>query len=186
METFNMSRYIIFVQHFLDRLSSGGIALSVSEVNKKENVWCFWPSNVEKIRDKIKLGVSVESHVRKPQDLKNFKNIFHGSNYLLTTSVNNSIINISLNEDCSVQQQLEAVFHACVIDYAKTRSKSDDWGIQQIIDEVNSSNCSLDLIKLTRKFTIDTFPNMAYKTQQAGWNIEYILFTPGEWRSVWC
>lgn len=191
IETFNMSRFIIFAEHFLN---TEGEMLSVKEVNERENIWCFWISKVDVTRRGIPMGVSLEKHIKSTNDFEDLKSIYHDSNYILTfNAFKHPSVNVSLHENCTTNQQLEAAFQAIVIYYALVTLKTKDKRLRQIADsfkpcDKNSAfndSINLELLKLTRQYTKDVFPTLLTRAEKAGFNLNYVLIPSGEWRSNW-
>jgi hypothetical protein len=181
METFNMSRFAIFIENYLNK---NGEIPSVKNVNLQENVWFFRSDRFDECNNTIPTGVSLQTHIKSSHQLMSLIELYKDAKYILTFDSTRKIpINISLNVNFNPLTLLEAVFQASVILFARRTFKTSDHKLQQIIEVLGSETTDwTELLKLSRKYTIDSFEDLSTKATIKGWDLNRVLITPQDWR----
>ncbi len=181
METFNMSRFAIFIENYLNKK---GEVPSVKNVNLKENVWFFTSDRFDECNNTIPIGVSLQTHIKSSHQLMSLIELYKDAKYILTFDSTRKIpINISLNVNFNPSTLLEAVFQASVILFARRTFNTSDHKLQQIIEVLGSETTDwTELLKLSRKYTIDSFEDLSTKATIKGWDLNRVLITPKDWR----
>jgi hypothetical protein len=181
METFNMSRFAIFIENYL---SKNGEIPSVKNVNLQENVWFLRSDRFDECNNTIPIGVSLQTHIKSSTQLMSLIELYKDAKYILTFDSTRKIpINISLNVNFNSLTLLEAVFQASVILFARRTFKTSDHKLQQIIEVLGSETTDwIELLKLSRKYTIDSFEDLSTKATIKGWDLNRVLITPQDWR----
>ncbi|XP_076367237.1 RUS family member 1 isoform X1 [Tachypleus tridentatus] len=189
METFNVARYQIIVSHYLKT----GLLLSVPRANSCESVWLqVWPEKV-----KIFLGSSLKDAVLSPQELILLKKIYQTASYLLTLKegrYGKVEIHIFLHELSNNQDQLEALFQACVLQWLLLNVNNlvceNVSGIHDLAYLQNQLKQGLkknleQTLKLSRDFTKLHFGRFISGLVGIGWITQRIQLGTDEWRFVW-
>ncbi len=181
METFNMSRFAIFIENYL---SKNREIPSVKNVNLQENVWFLRSDRFDECNNTIPIGVSLQTHIKSSTQLMSLIELYKDAKYILTFDSTRKIpINISLNVNFNSLTLLEAVFQASVILFARRTFKTSDHKLQQIIEVLGSETTDwIELLKLSRKYTIDSFEDLSTKATIKGWDLNRVLITPQDWR----
>ncbi|KAK8757301.1 hypothetical protein V5799_005066 [Amblyomma americanum] len=192
METFNRSRYSVVVRHFLQK--GGGIA-PVGWVNARESVWiqCGKPFV------SINLGVPLSAIAPTSQELLcRMDNIPGGKKttpaYLLAVMRDSSRhydINIVLSSESTAKDQLEAMFHAFLLEAILLKLKVDadhPWATDISNVENAAEDLSSDdhrLVHSSRAMVNRCFPLLWKALEESEWKTDHVLFGATEWRVTW-
>ncbi|XP_037566097.1 RUS family member 1 isoform X2 [Dermacentor silvarum] len=193
METFNRSRYAIVVRHFLEM--AGDIA-PVAWVNAHESVWiqCGKPFV------SINLGVPLSSIAPTSKELQCRIQDAVGDQkaepaYLLAVVRDSSRhynINIVLSSESTVKDQMEAMFHAFLLEaiLLKLRVGVDHpWAVDIADVENTAEDLSSDdhrLFRSSRAMVNKCFPLLWKALEGSEWQTDRALFGATEWRVTWC
>lgn len=193
METFNRSRYAIVVRRFLE--TAGDIA-PVAWVNARESVWiqCGKPFV------SINLGVPLSSIAQTNKELQRRIQDAAGDRkaeptYLLAVVRDSSRhynINVVLSSESTVKDQMEAMFHAFVLEaiLLKLRVDTDHLWAADIADVENTAeDLSSDdhrLFQSSRALVNKCFPLLWKALEGSEWETKRALFGATEWRVTWC
>ncbi|KAH6933059.1 hypothetical protein HPB50_011735 [Hyalomma asiaticum] len=193
METFNRSRYAIVVKRFLE--TAGDIA-PVAWVNACESVWiqCGKPFV------SINLGVPLSSVAPTSKELQRRVEDAAGDQkaapaYLLAVVRDSSRhynINIVLSSESTVKDQMEAMFHAFLLEaiLLKLRVNADHPWAGDIADVENTAeDLSSDdhrLFRSSRAMVNKCFPLLWKALEGSEWETGRALFGATEWRVTWC
>lgn len=193
METFNRSRYAIVVKRFLE--TAGDIA-PVAWVNACESVWiqCGKPFV------SINLGVPLSSVAPTSKELQRRVEGAAGGQkaapaYLLAVVRDSSRhynINIVLSSESTVRDQMEAMFHAFLLEaiLLKLRVDEDHPWAGDIADVENTAeDLSSDdhrLFQSSRAMVNKCFPLLWKALEGSKWETGRALFGATEWRVTWC
>lgn len=194
METFNQSRYGILVRHFLEK--AGDIA-PVDWVNARESVWiqCGRPFV------SIHLGVPLSSVALTSTELRSRTEHFPGAekspgkSYLLRVVRDSSRhydINIVLSSESSVRDQMEAMFHAFLLETVLLKTLKVGLDHPWVADISNVENAAEDLssgdhrlLLCSRALVNRYFPLLLKSLEVSEWRTDYVLFGASDWRVVW-
>lgn len=178
IEVFNLTRFAILVEHFLD----SGEVLNAKEVNKKENVWIFWKTRVDVYDSLIQLGIPLEDHVDTCSTIKNLKEIYSDSEYILTLNEKKKVpVNISLYESSTATTLLEAAFHGIVALYASKCKRLGKKQFKQIIPDIDEDD-DLSFLRETRFYSKKMYPIFISEAISKGWDDKRILIASQGWR----
>uniref|UniRef100_A0A131XGY7 Uncharacterized protein n=1 Tax=Hyalomma excavatum TaxID=257692 RepID=A0A131XGY7_9ACAR len=193
METFNRSRYAIVVKRFLE--TAGDVA-PVAWVNACESVWiqCGKPFV------SINLGVPLSSVAPTSKELQRRVEGAAGGQkaapaYLLAVVRDSSRhynINIVLSSESTVRDQMEAMFHAFLLEaiLLKLRVDEDHPWAGDIADVENTAeDLSSDdhrLFQSSRAMVNKCFPLLWKALEGSKWETGRALFGATEWRVTWC
>lgn len=194
METFNQSRYGILVRNFLEK--AGDIA-PVDWVNARESVWiqCGRPFV------SIHLGVPLSSVALTSTELRSRTEHFPGAekspgkSYLLRVVRDSSRhydINIVLSSESSVRDQMEAMFHAFLLETVLLKTLKVGLDHPWVADISNVENAAEDLssgdhrlLLCSRALVNRYFPLLLKSLEGSEWRTDYVLFGASDWRVVW-
>ncbi|XP_053375409.1 RUS family member 1-like [Mercenaria mercenaria] len=173
METINQARlYILLAEYF-----KMGTILSPVVVNKREPV--LWRT---RRKFDIYLGTSMKSLCESKEDIAEFLDIYKTSRYFLWIGPNRDCINIALQQTASVLDQLEACYHAELINFLQENQTSQGLPIplQHLGKEVNEGG--LSLLRSSREYVLKTFPQFLEDVHQGRWKTDICLLGADEWR----
>lgn len=193
METFNRSRYAIVVKSFLE--TAGDIA-PVAWVNACESVWiqCGKPFV------SINLGVPLSSVAPTSKELqRRVEGAACGQKaapaYLLAVVRDSSRhynINIVLSSESTVRDQMEAMFHAFLLEAILLKLRVDEghpWAGDIADVENTAEDLSSDdhrLFQSSRAMVNKCFPLLWKALEGSEWETGRALFGATEWRVTWC
>lgn len=193
METFNRSRYAIVVKSFLE--TAGDIA-PVAWVNACESVWiqCGKPFV------SINLGVPLSSVAPTSKELQRRVEGAAGGQkaapaYLLAVVRDSSRhynINIVLSSESTVRDQMEAMFHAFLLEAILLKLRVDEghpWAGDIADVENTAEDLSSDdhrLFQSSRAMVNKCFPLLWKALEGSEWETGRALFGATEWRVTWC
>lgn len=192
METFNRARFKILVKHFL---KTGGEILSVADVNRAEPVWLLW----QRCKVNVRLGAPVSSVALSYSDIcLRTGTLLQDSDrtrYLLKISNDATgvfVINIVLHEQCSVKDQMEAMFHAFLLEFVllgdlNVYSASPCLTKVQTLQDLaqNPILHEHQLTAISRALAKEQFEMLWKGIAGSEWRTDYVLFGATDWRAVW-
>lgn len=173
MESINQARlYILLAEYF-----KTGTILSPRVVNKREPV--LWRTR-RKLQ--ICLGTSIKSLCDSQEEIERFCDIYRTSRYILWIGRDSGCINIALRQNASVLDQLEACYHAELINFLHEHQSSQNLGVQlqHLVKELNDKTPSF--LQSTRDYVIKTFPQFLEDVHQGRWRTDVCLLGADEWR----
>lgn len=193
METFNRSRYAIVVRRFLE--TAGDIA-PVAWVNARESVWIQCGKPFVSINLGVPLSLIAPTNKdlqRRVQDAVGDRKVEPA--YLLAVVRDSSRhynIKIVLSSESTVKDQMEAMFHAFVLEaiLLKLRVDADHPWAADIADVENTAeDLSSDdhrLFQSSRALVNKCFPLLWKALEGSEWETNRALFGATEWRVTWC
>lgn len=194
METFNQSRYGILVRNFLG--TAGHIA-PVDWVNARESVWiqCGRPFVG------IHLGMPLSSVALTSTELRSRTEHIPGAqkspskSYLLRVVRDSSRhydINIVLSSESTAKDQMEAMFHAFLLETVLLKTLKVDLDHPWVADISSVESAAEDLssgdhrlLQCSRALVNRCFPLLWKALEGSEWRTDYVLFGASDWRVVW-
>ncbi|ESO97865.1 hypothetical protein LOTGIDRAFT_152971 [Lottia gigantea] len=177
METLNQNRLHFLVKSYLHH----GIIENTQSVNYKEPV--LWSL---RRKFQVRLGVSVGKICKTYKDIQLMESLYKNTYYMLGLNLQKGEINIVLNENSTQQDQLEACYHAEVLEVIYSLKTTDiqikQYEFKDIIDGFDEENLhkilqqSLVLVRRSFKGFIENLNN-------ENWRTDIALLCADEWRA---
>ncbi|XP_064459888.1 RUS family member 1-like [Ornithodoros turicata] len=192
METFNRARFKIVVKRFLE--GNGG-TMSVADINAAEPVWFSCSSRKVNIRlgaPVSSVGLSYRELCRRTESLA----YDDRARYLVKLSKHEKkgvlSINVVLHEQCTVRDQMEAMFHSFLLEFVLLGNLAVNagapWfsGVRTLEDLAqNPVLHEQQLVALSRAVAKEQFKELWKGIAGSEWRTDYVLFGASEWRAVW-
>jgi len=197
METFNQARLHLVVDSCLRQSSGAGRGhqgntstpythvMSVRQTNILEPV--LWKT---RRRLQISLGCSLVKLNNLYVNIMDLLSVYQNSPYLLSIDLQRGQVNIALHEDAVYRDQLQACYHAEILEFcydASSRhsfSNIDDSVLHSIISAFKSRDTLL-IIGQSLKYVQSNWSEFQKTVESIGWKTDPVQLCADEWRSQW-